>query len=80
MVIFTIIVDRSDDVRSATDICDWHCVNTDSWFTIHRGDSYEEFWGASLVCFILGAYQIVGSMITYNEISKAQLASPVKVS
>ena len=29
-------------------------------------DSWEQFWGSSLACFILGAYSIVGSIYAYN--------------
>ena len=44
-----------------------HYENRLDWTRKHMMDSWEEFWGASLVCFILGAYAIAGSIYVYNN-------------
>ena len=64
---FAIICDRSRYAQLPYYNCAAKCDKNDSWFEIHEMDSYTEFWGSSLVCFILGIYQIVGSVVTYNQ-------------
>lgn len=46
-----------------------HCKNADyNWFDEHHNDSKIQFWACSLVCFILGAYSIIGAVYLYNTV------------
>ena len=51
--------------------CYAHCSKNDDWFTRHATDSTEEFWGASLACFLLGMYQIAGAAYNYATLKPA---------
>ncbi len=72
MVIFAIIVDRLKFVTVAD--CGTRCKNNadTKWFSEHYNDSKAEFWGASLACFILGAYIIAAGVYLYNTIEGPQ--------
>lgn len=71
MIIFAIIADRLRFVTKAE--CTMHCKNDDyNWFDEHYNDSKAQFWGCSLVCFILGAYTIIGSVYLYNTVEVAE--------
>ena len=37
------------------------------WFKKHIMESWELFWSCSLMCFLLGAYSIGGSIYVYNN-------------
>ena len=76
VIFFTIITDRSRYARYPYYSCYNNCNPSDDyWYLRHRDDSYSEFWSAALICFIIGAYQIAGSMITF-----AQLPLPKQIS
>jgi len=66
-VIFAIIVDKLKFVDYSASTCSSHCQNNANWFDNHFKDSVQEFWGASLACFILGAYIIAGAVYLYNN-------------
>ena len=70
VVIFSIIVNQclyiNTQTLAVTD-CSNRCSDENNWFDIHREDSYIEFWGSSLTCFILGVYQLAASVIIYAQ-------------
>ena len=45
------------------------CKTKDDWPEKHGEDSFNQFWGAALVGFILGAYQIAGAIYVYNTMA-----------
>ncbi len=68
VVVFAVIADR---VKYALPgICADRCYQTDDWWTTHQEDSTNEFWGCALTCFILGMYQIAGSVYHYATLPK----------
>jgi len=71
VVIFPIIVEREQWVMSNCTAGPTTCSLKDNWSTKHQLDSYEQFWGSSLVGFILGAYQIIGAIYLYATIGNA---------
>lgn len=42
------------------------CSADPGYWTKHQADSFDEFWGASLVAFILGAFQIGSGIMIIN--------------
>ena len=38
-----------------------YCRNDEDWIMRHQLESFEQFWGVSLVCFILGAIQMTSA-------------------
>ena len=51
-------------------------LSKEEWTRRHIMDSWDQFWSASLICFILGAYAIAGSVYAYNtseEITKEKI-------
>jgi hypothetical protein len=71
VILFPTIVMRFSTMVSS---CTAKCSNADDWATKHMLDSYEEFWGASLVCFVLGAYQIIAAVYHHNCIEGSKPA------
>ena len=65
VVIFAIIIDKIKFVDYAS--CYSHCQNKENWFDNHYMDSVGDFGGASLACFIFGAYNIAGAVYLYNN-------------
>ena len=63
IILFPSIVQRFSSMLGS---CSARCSTGDDWYIKHMYDSYEEFWGASLVCFVLGAYQIIGALYHHN--------------
>ena len=72
VIIFPIIYERSQwafgNCQPAIGLCSGaENVNpTSKWWEQHRYDSLNEFWGASLVCFIVGAFQLISGIIMLN--------------
>ena len=62
MILFGLLIDKMTFVKD----CEGHCTTSNDWYIKHKDDSYQEFWGASLACFLLGAYTIIGSVYVYN--------------
>lgn len=46
------------------------CSNDNNWWEKHQTDSFDEFWGSSVVAFVLGAYQIGCAVYLWLEIIK----------
>ena len=44
------------------------CSTDNGYWTKHQTDSFDQFWGASLVAFILGAFQIGSGILIFNSI------------
>ena len=67
---FAILVNKSK--YADTSYCFTRCNPTseNNWAKIHLEESYEQFWGASLVCFILGAYQLAVAAYTYGTLEE----------
>ena len=63
VILFPIIVERAHPLVGA---CSSYCSTSSDWYAKHYMESYEEFWGSSLVCFILGAYQIICAIYLHN--------------
>jgi len=83
VVMFPIIVERINFANAnCSSLWAVQCKTDDDWRVRHSVDSYEQFWGASLVGFILGAF-VIGSaiyMIHENEeplVPTARAAEPV---
>ena len=47
------------------------CKTDSNYYDKHVHDSFEFFWGASLACFILGAYHLAGMMYEVYQIRMA---------
>ena len=63
VVVFPIIVERINFVQPyCTGLWPTWCRTDSDWSIRHSLDSYEEFWGAALVGFILGAFQIAAAI------------------
>ena len=71
VIFFFIIEDKSRYAREPYyKTCKYKCNdNSDNmiWYYEHKDDSYIIFLSSSLACFILGIYQIAGSVIEYNQ-------------
>eukprot|EP00826_Nyctotherus_ovalis_P064869 TRINITY_DN9525_c0_g3_i3.p1 TRINITY_DN9525_c0_g3~~TRINITY_DN9525_c0_g3_i3.p1 ORF type:complete len:163 (-),score=32.31 TRINITY_DN9525_c0_g3_i3:63-551(-) len=67
VIFFAITTDRSRYVRNPYYDCWTLCNASDNWYIKHRNDSYICFWSSSLVCFIIGAYQVGASIVVYNQ-------------
>lgn len=63
MCLFALIADK---LKFAVG-CSEHCTNADNWWKKHSSDSVDEFWGSSFMCFVLGAYTIIGGVYEYNN-------------
>ena len=72
VVLFPIIVERAFPTLNT---CANYCSKSSDWYVKHYLDSYEEFWGSSLVCFILGAYQIICAIYLHSTIGESKPAS-----
>ena len=78
VLVFAIIADRKKFVDEAgKTICLPNCSTKDNWTIKHIEDSWNTFWGASLTCFILGAYVIIGAVYDYNCPDEPQEEKPV---
>ena len=65
VVIFPIIVERFLWVSANCGLLPILCKTSQDWRLKHFGDSYEQFWGAALAGFILGAFQLGVSAYTF---------------
>ena len=63
LLLFAIIEIRFQRLDESFDyLWEKHCVVDGEWLVKHAWDSYEQFWGASFIGFVLGAYQIAGAI------------------
>ena len=85
VVLFPIIVERFTflfDNSSTYGAYLWGtkggCRSSSNWTIKHQMDGYEEFWGASLVGFVLGAYQIAAAIYLCATDSTSDPSVPKK--
>ena len=77
VVIFPIIVERISFVQSTYCQSLWNasCKIDSDWTVKHSLESYQHFWGAALVGFLLGAYQIASATYLIHENERPVLES-----
>eukprot|EP01022_Parablepharisma_sp_SALTPOND_P022294 TRINITY_DN448_c0_g1_i8.p2 TRINITY_DN448_c0_g1~~TRINITY_DN448_c0_g1_i8.p2 ORF type:complete len:243 (-),score=7.74 TRINITY_DN448_c0_g1_i8:74-802(-) len=77
VVIFPIILER---INFVTPYCNnlWatFCNTDPEWIIKHSLDSFEWFWGAALVGFLLGAMQIAAAAYLIHENEEPVVSSP----
>ena len=79
-VLFPIIIERIQYVLSSCSVL-WatRCKADPEWRVRHMWDSLEQFWGISLVGFVIGAFQIASAAYLIHENEEPVLASPAPV-
>jgi len=69
VVIFPILIERITWANQhCNDLWNSTCKNDVDWLERNRFGSYEMFWGAALVGFLLGAYQIASAAYVYGHL------------
>ena len=80
VVLFAVIVERIQFIKKNYCPTLWPktCRTDLDWEIRHYYDSTEEFWGASLFCFMLGAYQIAAAIYLCATDSTSDPSVPKK--
>ncbi len=71
VVVFPIIIERIEFARPYCQTLWFQICRTDAEWTIkHSLESYQHFWGAALVGFLLGAYQLAAAAYLIHEVER----------